>query len=43
MIYGYEEVDGVLWAQIHYHDYAINEDRRGWVPAECLSTWPFPW
>ena len=43
VIYGYEEVDGVLWAQIHYHDYAINEDRRGWVPAECLSTWPFPW
>lgn len=43
VIYGFEEVDGVLWAQIHYHDYAINEDRRGWVPAECLSTWPFPW
>ena len=43
VIYGYVEVDGVLWAQIHYHDYAIDEDRRGWVPAECLSTWPFPW
>ncbi len=43
VIYGYEEVNGVLWAQIHYHDYAIGEDRRGWVPAECLSTWPFPW
>ena len=43
VIYGYEEVDGVLWAQIHYHDYAIGEDRRGWVPAEVLSTWPFAW
>ena len=43
VIYGYEEVDGVLWAQIHYHDYAIDEDRRGWVPAECLSEWNFPW
>lgn len=43
VIYGYEEVNGVLWAQIHYHDYAIGEDRRGWVPAECLSSWPFPW
>ena len=29
------------WAQIHYHDYAIGEDRRGWVPVECLSSWPF--
>lgn len=43
VIYGYEEVDGVLWAQIHYHDYAIGEDRRGWVPAEVLSTWAFEW
>jgi len=43
VIYGYEEVDGVLWAQIHYHDYAIGEDRRGWVPAEVLSDWKFPW
>ena len=43
VIYGYEEVNGVLWAQIHYHDYAVNEDRRGWVPAECLSDWNFPW
>jgi len=43
VIYGYEEVDGVLWAQIHYHDYAVEEDRRGWVPAEVLSTWPFEW
>ena len=43
VIYGYEEKDGVLWAQIHYHDYAIDEDRRGWVPAECLSSWNYPW
>lgn len=43
VIYGYEEVDGVLWAQIHYHDYAVGEDRRGWVPAKVLSTWPFAW
>lgn len=43
VIYGYEVVDGVLWAQIHYHDYAIGEDRRGWVPAEVLSSWNFSW
>lgn len=43
VIYGYADVDGVLWAQIHYHDYAIGEDRRGWVPAEVLSSWNFPW
>lgn len=43
VIYGYEEVDGLLWAQIHYHDYATDEDRRGWVPAEVLSTWAFEW
>lgn len=42
-IYAVEEIDGVLWAQIHYHDYAVDEDRRGWVPMECLSTWPFAW
>ena len=40
-VYAVEEIDGVLWAQIHYHDYAIGENRRGWVPAEVLSTWPF--
>ncbi|MBE5798115.1 MAG: hypothetical protein E7327_12195 [Clostridiales bacterium] len=43
VIYGYEEKDGMLWAQVHYHDYAIGEDRRGWVPAEVLSEWPFSW
>lgn len=42
-VYAVEEVDGVLWAQIEYHDYAIDMDRRGWVPVECLSTWPFTW
>lgn len=43
VIYNYEERGEQIWAQIHYHDYAVGEDRRGWVPVECLSSWPFPW
>lgn len=31
------------WAQVQYHDYATGEDRRGWVPVDVLSTWPFAW
>lgn len=45
VIYAYEtDPDtGVLWAQIEYHDYAVDEDRRGWVPVEVLSDYPFAW
>ena len=42
VIYGYEEVNGVLWAQIHYREAVNNQYRRGWVPVDCLSTWPYP-
>lgn len=31
------------WAQIEYKDYAIDQTRRGWVPLEVLSDYPFEW
>lgn len=33
------------WAQIEYKDYSSDPAilRRGWVPLECLSTYPFSW
>ena len=45
VIYAYE-IDpdtGIVWAQIQYHDYAVDVTRRGWVPLDCLSTWNFAW
>lgn len=41
-IYNYEERDEQIWAQIHYYDDVTSAYRRGWVPVECLSSWPFP-
>ena len=45
VIYAYEinPDTGVIWAQIEYHDYAVDEDRRAWVPLEVLSDYPFAW
>ncbi len=38
-----EELNGEIWALVHYFDYATDEDRRGWVPMEALSKEPFTW
>lgn len=31
------------WAQIEYYDYVTESKRRGWVPLNVLSEYPFEW
>ena len=40
-IYDRVFVDGVEWAQIHYYDGVIEDERRAWVPMEALSDWSY--